>query len=105
MKEFIKKNKQNSQMDEHDKRTYRGAFAMLSILAAIIIISSLSVVYSNQIKKQFFQERSKNLLNISSKVGDMMNSMITKGKESWVITHYRVCVCVCECVCVCVCVC
>ena len=77
MKEFIKKNKQNSQMDEHDKRTYRGAFAMLSILAAIIIISSLSVVYSNQIKKQFFQERSKNLLNISSKVGDMMNSMIT----------------------------
>ena len=34
----------------------------------------------------------------------MMNSMITKGKESWVITHYRVCVCVCECVCVCVCV-
>ena len=114
MKEFIKKNKQNSQMDEHDKRTYRGAFAMLSILAAIIIISSLSVVYSNQIKKQFFQERSKNLLNISSKVGDMMNSMITdvwscldtmeyqlkkkkdipgEGLEEWMTTiHESVCI-------------
>ena len=40
-------------------------------------LGSVSVVYSKQIKKQFFQERSKNLLNISSKVGDMMNSMIT----------------------------
>ena len=77
MKVFIRKDKPDIQLNEHDKRNYRGAFAMICILAVIIIIGSISVVYSKQIKKQFFQERSKNLLNISSKVGDMMNSMIT----------------------------
>ena len=50
---------------------------MFSVLLVVLIIAFLSVVYSKQIQKQFFQERNKNLLNISSKVGDMMNSMIT----------------------------
>ncbi|MBR5596542.1 MAG: response regulator [Lachnospiraceae bacterium] len=64
-------------LQQHDKRTYHGVMAMLSVLFAIFIISILTIVYTKQIKEQFFQERSKNLINISSKVGDMMNSMIT----------------------------
>ena len=77
MHKVIKKNKAIDKLIEHDKRTFRGIIAMTSILVVIIIIGFLSVVYSKHIQKQFFQERSKNLLNISSKVGDMMNSMIT----------------------------
>lgn len=77
MKKNIRKQQNNDMKIVHDKRTFRGAFAMASILLVILIIAFLSVVYSKQIQKQFFQERSKNLLNISSKVGDMMNSMIT----------------------------
>lgn len=74
----IKRKQQDNEMKIiHDKRTFRGAFAMFSVLLVILIIAFLSVVYSKQIQKQFFQERNKNLLNISSKVGDMMNSMIT----------------------------
>ena len=74
----IKRKQQDNEMKIiHDKRTFRGTFAMFSVLLVILIIFFLSVVYSKQIQKQFFQERSKNLLNISSKVGDMMNSMIT----------------------------
>lgn len=74
----LKRKHQNSEMRQaYDKRTYHGAIAMISILFVILIIGFLSVVYSKQIQKQFFWERSKNLLNISSKVGDMMNSMIT----------------------------
>lgn len=77
MREFIKKTEQLTNIKQHDKRTYHGALAMISILFVILIIAFLSIVYSKQIQKQFFQERSKNLQNISSKVGDMMNSMIT----------------------------
>ena len=74
----IKRKQQDNEMKIiHDKRTFRGAFAMFSVLLVVLIIAFLSVVYSKQIQKQFFQERNKNLLNISSKVGDMMNSMIT----------------------------
>ena len=74
----IKRKQQDNEIKIiHDKRTFRGAFAMVSVLLVILIIAFLSVVYSKQIQKQFFQERNKNLLNISSKVGDMMNSMIT----------------------------
>ncbi len=62
---------------KHDKRTYHGAIAMVSIAFVIFIISILAISYSRHIQKQFFQERSKNLLNISAKMGDMMNSMIT----------------------------
>ena len=60
----------------HKRRAYHGMGAMLTIISVIIIAGCLTFVYSNQIKKQFFEERSKNLLNISSKVSDMMNSMI-----------------------------
>lgn len=77
MKKIIRKQQDNEIKIIHDKRTFRGAFAMVSVLLVILIIAFLSVVYSKQIQKQFFQERNKNLLNISSKVGDMMNSMIT----------------------------
>ena len=74
----IKRKQQDNEIKIiHDKRTFRGAFAIVSVLLVILIIAFLSVVYSKQIQKQFFQERNKNLLNISSKVGDMMNSMIT----------------------------
>ena len=77
MNKFMRKQQDNETKNTHDKRAFRGAFAMFSVLLVILIIAFLSVVYSKQIQKQFFQERSKNLLNISSKVGDMMNSMIT----------------------------
>ena len=77
MNKFMRKQQDNETKNTHDKRAFRGAFAMFSILLVILIIFFLSVVYSKQIQKQCFQERSKNLLNISSKVGDMMNSMIT----------------------------
>lgn len=60
-----------------NKHNTHGSIAMVSIVAVIVIASFLTIIYTKQIKAQFFQERSKNLLNISSKVGDMMNSMIT----------------------------
>ena len=114
MGKLIRKYMRNDNLIKHDKRTFRGIIAMTSILVVIIIIGFLSVVYSKHIQKQFFQERSKNLLNISSKVGDMMNSMITdvwscldtmeyqvrkkkdipgEGLEEWMTTiHESVCI-------------
>ncbi len=77
MFKMIRKHKDEKMVQQHDKRTYHGAIAMLSILFVIFVIFILTVNYTKQIKKQFFQERSKNLSNISSKMGDMMNSMIT----------------------------
>lgn len=68
----IKNNK-----EDREKHHYYGAIAMACIIFVILIISVLTVNYTKEIKHQFFQERSKNLQNISSKVGDMMNSMIT----------------------------
>lgn len=87
----IKRKQQDNEMKIiHDKRTFRGTFAMFSVLLVILIIAFLSVVYSKQIQKQFFQERNKNLLNISSKVGDMMNSMITDVWSCLDIMEYQV---------------
>ena len=55
MKKIIRKQQDNDMKIVHDKRTFRGTFAMASILLVIIIIAFLSVVYSKQIQKQFFQ--------------------------------------------------
>ena len=77
MIKFKRKQLDDFKAQINDKRTYHGAMAMLSIAFVIFVISILAVSYSKQIQKQFFQERSKNLMNISSKMGDMMNSMIT----------------------------
>ena len=62
---------------KHNSRNTHGTIAMASILIVIFMATFMIVLYTKQIKTQFFEERSKNLLNISSKVGDMMNSMIT----------------------------
>ena len=75
MSKIIRKSKQEQII--RDKNTFHAVLAMISILLVILIIVFLSFVYSKQIQEQFYQERSKNLLNVSSKVGDMMNSMIT----------------------------
>ena len=75
MSKIIRKSKQEQMI--RDKNTFHAILAMISILLVILIIVFLSIVYSKQIQEQFYQERSKNLLNVSSKVGDMMNSMIT----------------------------
>ena len=77
MLRFKRKQSDELKIQINDKRTYHGAIAMLSIAFVICVISILGISYTRQIQKQFFQERSKNLLNISSKMGDMMNSMIT----------------------------
>ena len=77
MLRFKRKQSDELKIQINDKRTYHGAIAMLSIAFVIFVISILGISYTRQIQKQFFQERSKNLLNISSKMGDMMNSMIT----------------------------
>ena len=73
---------------KHDKRTYHGAIAMLSIAFVIFVISILAVSYSKQIQKQFFQERSKNLLNISSKMGDMVLKGYKTALKFEVVTSY-----------------
>ena len=62
---------------QHESHNYHGIIALSSAIIVILIISILTINYTKEIKQQFFQERSKNLQNISSKVGDMMNSMIT----------------------------
>ena len=59
-----------------ERRAFHGIAAMISIVSVIIIAAFVTFVYSEQIKKQFFEERSKNLLNVSSKINDMMNTMI-----------------------------
>ena len=68
---------QKENITQQERNNYHGAIALISILFVVLVSTALSVIYIKEIKHQFFQERSKNLLNISSKVGDMMNSMIT----------------------------
>lgn len=76
--EEVKKQKINKDVsDHHKRRTAHGIIAMVTIILVVLISAILIVIYTKQIRTQFFEERSKNLLNISSKVGDMMNSMIT----------------------------
>ena len=64
-------------IEEHPKRSYYGAIAVISIVVVLFLVVILTANYTKKIQQQFFEERSKNLLNISSKVADMMNSMIT----------------------------
>ena len=71
----IFQNKEN--ITQHESHNYHGIMALSSAIIVILIVSILTINYTKEIKQQFFQERSKNLQNISSKVGDMMNSMIT----------------------------
>lgn len=73
-KEKVEKKRRKELYQE--RRVYHGIAAMISIVGVIVIAAYLTFIYSEQIKKQFFEERSKNLLNISSKVSDMMYSMI-----------------------------
>ena len=77
MEDTRKQNIRENQLDNQNKHSRHGSIAMASIIVVILLAFFLIIFYTKQIKTQFFEERSKNLLNISSKVGDMMNSMIT----------------------------
>lgn len=77
MDKFRKFFQEKRNIDQHESHNYHGIMALSSAIIVILIISILTINYTKEIKQQFFQERSKNLQNISSKVGDMMNSMIT----------------------------
>lgn len=71
-----RKEEKDKTQSYHEQRFYHGMAAMVSIVVVIIVAIYLTFIYSEQIQDQFFKERSKNLLNISSKVSDMMYSMI-----------------------------
>lgn len=62
---------------KHDRRLLHGVASMITILLVLMAACLIVLIYSKKIKDQFFQERSKNLLNVSSKISDMMNSIIT----------------------------